>query len=233
MLRRLQECGLGCLVLVSVFLTFGCGGSGGSTQLRVLAASPDETTVQVLVDNTAVGSPLAYQADTGYLPVHSGNRQFAIEAVGTTTNLVPNNATLNLGKDTETTFILAGFSSGLQDIVLTDNNTTPASNTINLRIVNAAPGLAAVDVYIVPPGTSLSSVQPNITNLAFAQASDYKNLNVGSSANYQVYFTQVGTSFTYLDTGPIGFASGQNRTIVGLNSNSGGSYTFVTLKDLN
>ena len=233
MLRRLQKCGPGFLVLVPVFLTFGCGGSGGSTQLRVLAASPDETNVQVLVDNTAVGSPLAYQANTGYLPVHSGNREFAIEAVGTTTNLVPNQATLSLGNDTETTVILAGFSSSLQGLVLTDDNTTPASNTVNLRIVNAAPGLQAVDVYIVPPGTSLSSVEPNITNLGFAQASEYKNLNVGTSANFQVYFTQVGTPFTYLDTGPISFTSGQNRTIVGLNSTSGGSYTFVTLKDLN
>lgn len=233
MLGRPQKRALGFLVLVPVFLTFGCGGGGGSTQLRVLAASPDETNVQVLVDNTAVGSPLAYQANTGYLPVHSGNREFAIEAVGSTTNLVPNNATLSLSNDTETTVILAGFSSSLQGIVLTDDNTTPASNTVNLRIVNAAPGLGAVDVYIVPPGTSLSSVEPSISSLAFGQSSDYQNLSVGSSANYEVFFTQPGTPFAYLDTGPIGFTSGQNRTIVGLNSTSGGSYTFVTLKDLN
>jgi hypothetical protein len=180
-----------------------------------------------------VGNQLAYQANTDYLSVHSGTRQFAIEAVGTTTNLLPDNATLTVNNDTETTVIMAGFSSSLQGIVLTDDVTSAASNTINLRIVNAAPGLGAVDVYIVAPGTSLSSVQPTITNLAFGQASDYKNLPVGTTSNYEVYFTQVGTVFTYMDTGPIGFASGQNRTIVGLNSTSGGGYTFVTLKDLN
>jgi len=228
-----RKCGLGLFMLAPVFLSFGCGGGGGSTKLRVLAASPDEPSVQVLVDNVVVGNQLAYQANTDYLSVHSGSRQFAIEAVGTTTNLLPNNATLTLNNDTETTVIMAGFSSSLQGIVLNDNITSAASSTINLRIVNAAPGLGEVDVYVVAPGTSLSSVQPTLTNLAFGTASDYINLPVGTTSNYEVYFTQVGTTFTYMDTGPIGFASGQNRTIVGLNSTSGGGYTFVTLKDLN
>jgi len=231
--RLAKFCG-GFFALVLIFLMLGCGGSGSSTQLRVLAASPDQSTVQALVDGAAFGGTLAYEANTGYQSVNSGSRQFAIEAVGTTTNLVPNNTTLTLGSGTETTFILAGFSSSLQGMVLTDDNTAPASNTVNIRLVNAMPSLGAVDVYVVTPGTSLSNSTPTVSNLGFAQPpSQYYNFPVSSSTTYEIYYTQVGTTFTYLDTGPIGFTNGQNRTIVGLNNTSGGSYTFVTLKDLN
>ena len=69
----------------------------------------------------------------------------------------------------------------------------------------------------------LSSVSPAI-QASFGQASTYYQLPVNSGGeNYEVYFTQVGVpTFTYMDTGPISFGSGQNRTIVGLNSLSGG-----------
>jgi hypothetical protein len=233
MVSRFKQRSVGLLVLAPVFLTFGCGGSGGTTSLRVLNASPDEATVQALVDGADLGPTLAYEANTGYQTVNSGSRQFAVEAVGTITNLLPNNATLSLASGTETTVIMAGFSSSLQGIVLTDDNTEPASSTINIRVVNAAPNLGPVDVYIVTPTTTLTSATPQIKSLGFGQPSDYINLNIGSSSNYEIYFTQPGTTFTYLATGPIAFTSGQNRTIVGLNNPAGGNYSFVLLKDLN
>ncbi len=235
MARRLSRLAGGFSALALIFLMLGCGGggSGSSTQLRVMAASPDAPTVQAVVDGTDLGGTLAYQANTGYQSAHSGSRSFVIEAVGTTTNLVPGIATLNLGSGTETTVILAGFSSSLQGMVLTDDNTSPTSNTVNIRLVNAMPSLGAVDVYVVAPGTNLSSATPAVSNLGFAQASTYLNFPVSSGTNYEIYYTQVGTTFTYMDTGPIGFSTGQNRTVVGLNSTSGGSYTFAVLKDLN
>jgi hypothetical protein len=234
MVSRLQKFGFGMLGLPFLLLAFGCGGGGTGTQLRVLNASPDETSVQVVVDGAAVGSALAYAANTGYQPVKAGTRQFAIEATGTTTNLVPNDATLSLGSQTETTIILAGYSTGLQGLALTDDNTTPPSGTINIRMVNAMPSLGPVDVYVVPPGTTLSSVTPTFPSLTFAAPSNYVNLSIGSNTNYEIYFTPPGNSaFTYMDSGPLSFSSGQNRTVVGVNSASGGAYTVLVLKDLN
>ncbi len=236
MVSRLQKFSVGFLGLISIFLMFGCGGGAGGgtlTQLRVLDASPDEPNVQVVVDGAALGNPLSYQSNTGYQTVHSGARQFAIEEVGTTINLLPNYTTLNLESGTQTTIILAGFSANLQGITLADDNTAPSSGTANIRVVNAAPSLGSVDVYVVPQGTSLNNVTPTFNAQDFGQASTYTNVSVGSSANFQIYFTAVGTKFTYLSTGPISFLTGQNRTIVGLNGTSGGAYTFVTLKDLN
>jgi Domain of unknown function (DUF4397) len=234
MVSRLRKFGVGCLCLLPIFLMFGCGGGGSGTELRVLNASPDETNVQVVVDGANIGNALAYQANTGYQSVTAGTRQFAIEAAGTTTNLVPNDATLNLGNQTETSVILAGYSSGLQGITLTDDNTTPPSGTINIRMVNAMPSIGPIDIYVVPPGTTLSSVTPTFQSVSFAVPSQYVNLSVGSSGNYEIYFTPPGSpGFTYMDSGPLAFSSGQNRTMVGVNSTSGGAYTFVMLKDLN
>src|SRR5450432_1167038 len=56
MVSRWQKFNIGVLGLLPVLLTFGCGGGGSGTELRVLDASPDETNVQVVVDGAALGS---------------------------------------------------------------------------------------------------------------------------------------------------------------------------------
>jgi len=115
-------------------------------------------------------------------------------------------------------------------LLLTDNNSTPASNTAGLRIVNASPGLGTVDVYVVSPGANLSSVSPTISSFAFEGVSDYQSLT--ASTSYEVYFTAPNQKTALVDSGPITYSNGQIRTMVTLNGNAGG-YTLATLTDLN
>jgi len=81
-----------------------------------------------------------------------------IRAIVSSTKKVP--------AQTSSCFILLGV----------DENSTPASNTAELRIVNASPALGTVDVYIVSPGTNLSTVSPTISVLAFGAVSTYQSL---------------------------------------------------------
>ncbi len=233
MLDRVMRFGVGLLCLGATFSTVACGGSGNA-KLRVLQASPNAPNLAVLVDSTSITSDLGFQANTGYQTEKSGSHQFVMEPSGTTNNIVPSAyQTLNLVSNTQNTFILAGYSSSLSGIFLTDDTTTPTNSGINLRIVNAAPSLGTtapadeVDVYIVATGTTLSGT-PNINALAFGAASTYQALAAGT---YQIFFTEPGTTLTYYNTPPITFTANQNRTVVFLSPP--GYFTTLTLADLN
>jgi len=192
-----------------ILAALGCS-SSGNAQVRLLLASPGESNVDVVINGSVVATDLLYGAATSYISVKSGSTRIQIEPTGTT-------------------FVVENYSTSLSSLTLTDDTTT--ATAINLRIVNAAPSLTTADVYIVPQGTSITSVAPTITNLAFGQASSYENLTTAQA--YEVYFTQPGTTFAYIDTGAISLATGQNRTLVAMDTQYGGGYTFLTLADLN
>jgi hypothetical protein len=119
--------------------------------------------------------------------------------------------------------------------VLTDDNTAPASGTASVRVVNAAPSMGTADVYIIPAGSSLTGLTPTVPALTLGSASGYQNLTItstsGTTNSFEVLFTQPGTDLTFLTTGAISLSSGQVRTVVALNSLSGG-FTTATLADL-
>jgi hypothetical protein len=224
---RVISFGFGLLCLAVTASTLGCG-SGGNTQVRVLQGSPNEPTLNVLIDGTSVSSDLAFEANTSYQTVKSGSHQLAMEASSSSTNLVPAaDQTLNLSGGTQTTFILAGYSSSISGILLSDDNTTPANSGISLRIVNAAPSITGSDVFVVPSSATLSGT-PTISDLTFGSASSYQSLAAGT---YTVFFTEPGTLLSYYNTGSLTFTANQNRTIVLLSGP--GSLTSVTLADLN
>jgi len=216
----------GILGLGTILLTAGCG-SGGNTQFRLMNAVPDEASLNVLVDSTSVSSNLAYGTSTGYLSESSGSHQIGIEPSGSTTTLLQQSITFASGSST--TVISAGFSSQVANFVLTDDNSTPASGDFKLRVVNASPNLGPADVYIVTPGTPLTTVSPTLSNLGFGASAAYQSLATG---NYEIELTSVGEKFAAIDTGTLTFSATQVRTFVGLNNPSGG-FTYAVLPDLN
>jgi hypothetical protein len=217
----------GTFSLVAIVFAVGCGGSGGTTSLRVVQASPDTGQVSVLVNGTTVNSDLGYAGNTGYLSVNAGSPTLEVIPLNSTTPIV--NQTLDLGSGTETTVIVANYKANIDGIVLTDDNTDPAVGDIELRVVNASPGIGSADVYMVPSGSSLTTIAPIITSLGFESASSYQTLTAGT---YQVFLTAPGTKNAYVSTSQLTLTSGQIRTIVALNGATGG-YTSLTLADLN
>jgi Domain of unknown function (DUF4397) len=216
-----------------LMVTVGCGGgSGTQAQLRVLMAAPNEPTENVLVDSTVVSSNLGYGANTGYLSVNSGQRHLQVEPTNSTMPIV--DQTLSVSSSTETTVIVNGLTS-ISGLVLTDNNTAPASGTAMVRVVNMAPSMGPADVYVVPAGSSLTGLAPTVSALAVGAASSYQSLTIpttGTTTSFEVLFTEPGTSLAFLTTGALSLSSGQIRTVVALNSLNGG-FSFATLADLN
>jgi hypothetical protein len=190
-------------------------------------AVPDEANLEVLVNGTSVSNNVAYGTTNGYQSVKPGSQQVVIEPSGSTSALVTQSISFPSGADT--TVIASNFSSNISANVLTDDNSAPVSGNFKLRIVNSAPGLGPADVYIVAPLTDLNTVSPTITSLAFNSASGYQSLTGGS---YEIVLTAAGQKFPAVDTGSLTFSSGQVRTFVGLNSQTGG-FSYTMLQDVN
>lgn len=217
----------GLLTMGALLVASGCGGGGSQAKLRVMNASPNTSGADVLIDAKTVASGIGYGSNSGYLSVDSGSRHLQIETSGTTTILL--DQTMSLNSDSQTTYIATNFASSISGLVLTDNSTAPASGNATLRVVNAAPSLGSVDVYVVAPGADLVASTPVIRSLALSATTDYQTLTAGS---YEVVMTVPGSTFALIDTGTLSLTSGQNRTVVALNGVSGG-FTATLLADLN
>lgn len=213
------------LVFAATLVLSGCGG-GDQAKLRVMQASPNEGSVDVLVDGKSVANGVGYGTATNYLPVESGSREVQIVPTGSGTALI--DQTLSFNSGAQSTIILANFASSITDLTLSDDNTAPTSGDAKLRVVNAAPSMGTVDVYVVAPGTNPMDATPTFSSLNFEGSSSYQTLTAGT---YEVLFTLPGGIFAFIDTGPITLSDGQNRTIVALDNVSGG-FSFTTLADL-
>ncbi len=213
-----------CGVLVA---TVGCGGGGDSkTQLRVLQASPDAGAVDVLLDGTSFASGANYGTPTSYDKASSGSHALKVTPNGSTTSLI--NQQITLKSDSNSTLVVANYTSSITSMLLTDDTTAPASGNVKVRFLNVAPGLGNVDIYLVAPGTGPGLVPPTLQNLAFATASDYQAFSSGS---YEFYVTTAGNIFAYIDSGSISLSAGQNLTLAAM-SNRAGGFTYVSLSDL-
>jgi uncharacterized protein DUF4397 len=227
--NALRRTGAFAFFLVVTLSMSNCSNSGSNSQLRVLQASPDETTtLNILLDGNTSFSNIALGTPTNYASVASGSRHLQVEASNSSTPSIDETVTFNAS--TNYTLITANFATSLTPILLTDNVTAPASGDFQLRLLNAAPSAGSIDIYVVAPGTAAGSVPATVTSLPFASATSYQSLTAGS---YDVIFTQAGfPGVPYAQMSSVSFGSGQNRTVV-LVSNAAGGYTAVTLNDLN
>jgi Domain of unknown function (DUF4397) len=216
-IRLWKVLSIGLLAVGVCLFSIGCGGSGG-TQVRLMNAFNGQSSLNLLVNNSTIASGVGFGAASGYAGASSGSQGVQITA-GSTTLL---NVTLNINGGSNNT-VLATLSGAT---VFADNKSTPPSNDIQIRAINASSSLGSVDVYIVAPNTDLSSVKPNAT-LAFQQASSYVTLAAGS---YQIEFTQTGSKLPIVNTGSLSFSAGQIRTVVSLD---GHGFSASVLSDLN
>ena len=211
------------LLFAAVFLTSGCGST--HTRLRLANMTPDESSLDLLVDGTKTTS-VNFGSGSAYSSIKSGSRHLQVEPSGTSTAII--DQTSSIASGTDTTLFSLNFSSNVWSVIATDDNIAPSSGNAKVRIVSGAPYLGTVDVYVVSAGTDINTVNPTVSSLAFGSLSSYLSVAAGT---YQVEFTLPGQKYPYIDTGVLSLASGQIRTVVGMNTSSG--YTAAILADLN
>jgi hypothetical protein len=226
---RALLCAVPVLFALALFTT-ACGSSSSNgTKIRLVNAMPDETSLDLLVDTKSVATGATYGNATSYVGIASGSRQLEIEPTGTSTILITRTDTIPSGS-TLTLLSLNFGSITPSSALLTDDNSAPASGDFKLRIVNASPGMGTQDVYIVPDGTDIGSVNPpTFPSMAFGDVSTYSSLAAG---DYHVVFAIPGQKFITLDSGKLTYAAGQIRTGLGLN-NLVTAFQYNQLSDVN
>ena len=220
-MHPLPKSALALPTLGFILLTTACGSS--SAQIRLLNAVPSQSSLDMLIDSKDTAPSVTYGAASAYSSVSSGSRHLQIEASGSSTVLA--DQTISVGSGSSNTVLDTGSGATL----LTDNNSSPSSGNFTLRVINGSSVLGTADVYIVTAGTDISSLSPTYSSVAFASATGYSSLTAGS---YQVIFTAPGQKFATISSSPTSFSSGQVRTVVGLDGQSGG-FTTAVLADKN
>jgi hypothetical protein len=202
-------------------------------RLRVVHASPDAPSVDVLVDGVKVLENLPYREYSEYLPVPAGTHEVRVNVTGTTTTVLQATPTIMAGMDY--TAAAVGFAGGrspaLSILLLTDNNALPGSGNIKVRVVHGAPSAPGVDVYVTTPFEALDNMRPVLTNVPFRAASGY--LEVPASL-YQARVAAAGTKTIAIDSHRLVTWPGIIRTVIAVDQKGGGApFDFIILPDRN
>jgi hypothetical protein len=198
------------LAALSIF-TASCGPTSPSdnipAQVRFVNAIQDTAQYGTALDIDVAGTKeftnvpfQGFQPSSGYTKIASGGS--ALQGIETGTTIPVFIADIRLNASTQYTLVATGFATN-NDVVLIsalDNNLPPPTGKENFRVINASPsGPAAVDIYIVPVGSTTPITPPaTISNVAYRSASAYAsvayNPNFVQGVNYTMFVTATGTT---------------------------------------
>jgi hypothetical protein len=153
-------------------------------QVRFIHAITSGPSLDVLIEGAPAARNVTFSQAVGYFIIGAGQRSIAARESPPEQGADPGPTLLTisptLAAGTFYTVIAAGAASAVQTIQLTDNPAKPSAGNWNLRLVNAAANLPAIDVYVTDPSVDIHNVSPTIANVAFGGASTYVTLPVST-----------------------------------------------------
>jgi len=213
------------ILLILMTVSIGCSDDDNnavipldSASIRVLHASPDAPSVDVLLDNQVVLSDVSYKQASEFLSVLVGTRNVKVNAAGSSTTVI--DADLTLAFDSFTTIIATNFLALIEPLVLTDANTPPSGNFLKIRVVHSAPSAPPVDVYVTAAGADINTATPTLSNVAFKEFSDFLEVPEG---DYQIRVTTVGSKDLVFDSGTVPLDAGSIFSAVAVDATGGAS----------
>lgn len=185
--RRLVVCPLAlattvCAAFALALALSGCENVAGYTQptlVRVIDASYIAPAANVTVEGTQIAGNIGQGTITPYgtLPASNAALIKVTAATGGKT-LVSSDGTLLAGHQHSILLTDNGAApTGYQVTVLEDQQTQAAGGHSAFRFLNQAPKTGAVDVYMIPAGTTLANTIPIVTNLAVGATTGYISFN--------------------------------------------------------
>ncbi|GAA5177764.1 hypothetical protein GCM10025771_15580 [Niveibacterium umoris] len=184
-----------------------------TAQVRVMHASPDAPAVDVLVDDVKALSAVPFPADSGYLSLLSGARNFKVNAAGTATTVINATPTLSAGKSYSV--FAVGFLSGIEALLLEDDRTVNA-NLARIRVIHGSPDAPTVDV--------LANDAKVLSNVPFKTASSYLEVPAG---NYVFKLNLAGTATTAFTSPSVALEAGKVYTAIAIGSAAGGAHPLT------
>ena len=216
-LPRLAFGGVGALACVCGLS--GCQAVNGATstsiaELRIMDATPDAGGLDIYSGSTAIAYNLGFGTITSYVPAAPSTYTFSADSAGTKTALTSVRATLGTGK--QYTLLISNIAASIQSQVLTDQSQPAPSGQIALRFLDEAVSPGAIDLYLVPSGSTLAKVNPLQTALVFGTNTGYLDVPTGTYTLYVVTSgTVIATTTVPLYTGAsTTYPAGSARTVL-------------------
>ncbi|MCW8879575.1 MAG: DUF4397 domain-containing protein, partial [Kangiellaceae bacterium] len=199
------------------------------TSVRVVHTSPDAPAVDVIA-NDNFGSPLisnlAFPNYAGYVDLTAASYNIKVVPTGETTPVVIN-ADLDLMAGVSYNVLAVDNLASIQPLVLTADNRSIATEA-KLRVVHGSPTAANVDIYLVAPGTDISTVEPTLSNVPFLADTNFLSIAEGS---YDVVVTPSGTNDAAIGPATIMVSAGGVYTAIARDAEGGGTPLGLILLD--
>ncbi len=174
------------------------------TSLRAVHLSSDAPAVDVLLDNKRVVRSLMFREDSSFAKVAAGKVGVKVNAADTSiaaTSVIDANVDLPANK--AVSVVALDKLATIQAAVIVDDGNAPAAGKGKLRVLHAASGVPAVDVYLSAPDAALPA-DAAIKGIEFKSAvpaSGAAALEVAAGA-YRVRLTLAGKKDVVYDSGP-------------------------------
>jgi hypothetical protein len=157
--------------------------------VRVIDASPDAPPLD-LYQNSSVGLyNIGFGTVSSYIPVAAGAYTHAVFIAGTQQQLAVVRGSLATGS--QYTVLAGNIAANLQLTVLQDQSTPAPPGQVALRILDQTTRDGAVDLYLLPSGSTLASLSPLVTGLSFARNTGYIEVPSGT---YSIVVVASGTA---------------------------------------
>lgn len=184
---------------------------GTPATARVVHASPDAGSVDVLVDDNLAVANLAFPEFTDYLPLAPGEYNIKVTPADNP-GTVAIEADLELDVGTEYAIVAVGELgvATIDALVLVDDNRRVAT-AAKLRIVHGSPNAGPVDIYVTGVGEAIDQAEPAIADFEFLAQTGYLNLAAG---DYAVTVTAAGTTTPAIGPATIALVTGGVYTAV-------------------
>lgn len=164
--------------------------------VRVLNLMTDAPGIDVQVNGSPAFSNVAFQAVTGYQSYNNETTSFSVNLTGSTSTLV--SFSYPLAGEQPYTLLLYGTTVAPQLTLISEVASAPTNGNIQLAVFNAAQNNSSVDIYINPPGTDITTVNPNFYSVIYGGTTFNLAFPPGT---YQVQVTIAGTKTVIYDSG--------------------------------
>ena len=198
------------VLALGLFASLGQAQSG-MARVRVVHASPDAPSVDVLVDGSKAISGLAFKAISPYASLPAGQRKFQVFPAGTTmgTPVIEVAPTLAAGKDY--TVLAFGQLASITPGLFEDDNQTAMAGKARIRFIHGSPNAPAVDIAVT--GGPIV-----FRNIAFKTASGYADVDAGT---YNLEARAAGSSTVALPVPGVRLDAGRTYTVIAVGLLSG------------
>ena len=183
-------------------------------QVRVIAASPDASSMDFYAGGTVLAYGVEFGAASTYVPLTPGNVRLSANTANTTQMLIASNAPLAAGK--QYTAVVTNVAASLQETIYADQTTPAPTGDVAVRVIDAATRAGNVDLYMVPANGKLTATAAVRAGVAFGASTGYVLVPAGT---YSLVVVPAGTAPTNqalpLMTGPqTNYVAGAVRTVV-------------------